>query len=333
MNAPHPIAFLAESYPAIGTGHVVETLNLARESLEKGASPAIWVNAETPTGLVEGIPLRVEVVPDFSVQSLQVLAAGIDARGIRRVVTNFRCVTNEQVCVLRDNGFRVLCIDEWGNRHLDCDALVNTSPVSAYHRYSSTNPGFKVYAGVAYLPLARDFQAPHKMDRRHEGPIRSIVVSMGGVDRTGVTIKLVREIHAVRPEVVLHVVLGAGFTHSLDPENNVIVYRNLPGLAELLSRCNIGFTVGGNTLIEMACVGTPALTLFEDPHEKEQSQVLESQGFGRCLGTCTAFEGATIRDGLESFDDPAVRDRHCKAGKTLVDGKGVSRILDAIEAM
>ena len=83
----------------------------------------------------------------------------------------------------------------------------------------------------------------------------------------------------------------------------------------------------------MACVGTPALVLFEEPHEKEQSQVLESQGFGRCLGSCTSFTSAQIRHALESFDEPVVRNAHCKVGKMLVDGKGVSRILAAIEAI
>ncbi len=332
MKARPYIAFLAEGSPTIGTGHVVETLNLARVSLDKGVMPAVWLNTDTPSGLIDGFPVRIEMVRNFGVEALEPLANEIAARGIRRVVTNLRCVTNEQVGVLRRKGFNILCIDEWGNRDLDCDAVVNTSPVADYHRYSSTNPGFKMYTGVGYLPLSPEFQTFHEMKRRHTGPTRSVVVSMGGVDRTGATIRLVQEIQRIRPDVTIHVVLGAGFTHVLDPGgNNVMVYRNLPGLAALLSRCDIGFTVGGNTLIEMACVGTPAVVLFEEPHEKQQTKVLESQGFGLCLGACTSFTSADIRYALEYFDDPAVRIRHSQAGKMLADGKGALRILDVIE--
>jgi spore coat polysaccharide biosynthesis predicted glycosyltransferase SpsG len=164
---------------------------------------------------------------------------------------------------------------------------------------------------------------------------------MGGVDRTGATIRLVAALLDVRLDMALHVVIGSGFAHRRElaamgeasRTNRMTEHEHLSSLSNLLCQCDVGFTAGGNTLAELACVGTPALVAFEDPHERAQGEAFERRGFGCCLGPGVSVERTQIRDAIETFDDPAVRERHCVTGKALVDGKGAQRVLDIAATM
>jgi len=341
-NSPLPaLAFLAEASGNIGTGHVVEILVLAGRAGSSGMEPVVWVNAETPPQLIERFPCPVHIVPRFDDAGIRAIAGAMRTLGMERVVTNLRNIDSRQITILKEHSLGVLCIDEWGGRHLDCDVVVNPSPVTAFHRYSSGNPAFRLCAGVEFLPLWADYHTVHAADRRHQGLVRKAVLSMGGVDRTGATINLAAALLDERPDLELHVVIGAGFAHrdklaafrETRPSARLTLHENLSSLAELFSQCDVGFTAGGNTLAELACAGTPALVAFEDPHEEAQGKAFQRRGFGCCLGPGTAVERGQVRDAVGFFDDPDVRARHCRAGKALVDGRGAERILDIAAAM
>ena len=335
------LALLAEASLEIGTGHVVETLSLARIILERGGEPVVWVNSDTPSSLFENALCEVEIVRDFSPGELRRVAAETHIRGIGGVVTNFRHISNEQIWILKGYGVRVLCIDELGGRRLDCDAIVNPSAVQNFHRYDWDNSRFQLYAGVAYLSLSEAFQDAHRLERVHRGRVRSVVVSMGGVDRTCATARLVEAISNGRPDVDQHVVIGSGYLHrdrlesvlAEAPAGRIVLHEKVSCLSDLFCGCDVGFTAGGNTLAELACVGTPALVASEDPHEDEQGKAFEGEGFGRWLGRCITVRDEQVQEALAALDDPNIRERQCRAGKALVDGKGRLRILEAIQKM
>lgn len=329
------IALLAESSQAIGTGHLIEAITLAALADDHGLAPILWSTAAAPAGLVVGIPFPVRLATDFGLACLRGIARELAGAGVAMALTNLRSVENEQVAVLRDAGLRVVCLDEWGQRRLDCDAVVNPSPVARFHAYTSGNPAFQLYTGLDYFPLDPGYAILHDRGRRHDGPVRSVVVSMGGVDRSGATVRLVRAVLEVRPEMTVHVVIGPGFSHRRELDvalasrqsSRVVLHEQPPSLAELLIQCDVGITAGGNTLAELACVGTPALVAFEDPHERDQGQAFEQLGFGCCLDRGVDVTASDIQEVLAGYDDPDVRQRHCDAGKRLVDGRGAGRII------
>lgn len=340
-DTPLVLGFLVEASERIGTGHVVETLVLAGWARGRGMEPVVWVNTDTPSQLIERFPCRAHVVPRFDEAGIRSAAGAMRDLGVGKVVTNLRSIDNRQIAILKGHSLAVLCIDEWGDRRLDCDLVVNTSPVTAFHRYSSNNPAFRLCAGVEFLPLASDYQRVHAAGRHHEGPVKKAVLSMGGVDRTGATVCLAAALLDERPDLDLHVILGPRFAQRdqletlrrTKPSARLALHQNLASLAELFAQCDVGFTAGGNTLAELACAGTPALVAFEDPHEEAQGRAFQDMGFGRCLGPGTAVGRREIGRAIGFFDDPDVRARHGQAGKALVDGRGAERILNIVAAM
>lgn len=327
------VALVAEFEAAIGTGHLVETFDIAAAAQTSGIQPVVVVPASTPSRLLARCPVPIEIVPNLLPETLREAGDRLAARGARLAVTNFRRVSNSQVVALAAAGLRVVCIDELGGRDLDCVAVINSSPVRSRHCYTSRIPGFRVHAGPEYLALSAEYCRRREVPRRFSGAIRSVVLSMGGVDRTGATLRIIEALRGWTSEAERHIVVGAAFAWGEALERLVSdlpgrwrIHHNLPSLAELLATADVGISAGGNTLFEMACIGTPALVLYEDEHEAEQGRAFEASGFGWCLGAGTEVSADAIRQALHRLEDPALRRAQSEAGRRLVDGHGAARI-------
>jgi spore coat polysaccharide biosynthesis predicted glycosyltransferase SpsG len=104
-------------------------------------------------------------------------------------------------------------------------------------------------------------------------------------------------------------------------------------LAELFSTSDICFTAGGDVMYELACVGTPALVLYEDIHEKEQAVEFRNSGFGILIGAGARIRPGPLQHGLKRMNDPVARRAHAHAGQAAVDGNGAQRILGVIQSV
>ncbi len=328
------IALLAEAGHDIGTGHFLETLALTDVCQTAGMEPLVVANDGTPEMLLDRISGERWVVPTFAPDILQTMGTKLAKQGVRFAVTNFRHITNDQVSALAQAGLRIVCVDEWGKKHLDCDAVVNPSLVCSRHQYTSDHPRFWSYTGPQYLALSSEYVNRHAQPRRFEGGICSIAISMGGVDRTGATLRIIEVLLSLGTFVETHIVLGVGFRWT-EPLEHLVkrngserwkIHRNVSNLASLFAASDVVFTAGGNTFYELACMGTPAIVLHEDDHEKEQGLAFQEQGFGVCLGAGTVLTTQKLSPALDRLNDPVVRQEHGDAGKRLVDGAGAWRI-------
>lgn len=320
------VAFLAEFTPHIGTGHVVEMLALAHEAIATGLRPCLIVSDASPPALLETSPVPVEIVPHFSPATLRVLGRSLAAAGVRLAVTNFRRVSAAQVTALADSGAAVICIDEVGEESLPATAVIRPSLTPA--------DGAGAYAGIQYLPLTPEYRAHRGAGRPVAGPVRSVLVSMGGVDRTGATLRIVDALAEIRAPLERHIVVGGAFAwHAALAERarrlgaGWQIHESVPTLAGLIGAADVGITAGGNTLCEMACLGLPAIVLHEDPHEAAQGAAFAARGFGTVLGGGIDVSAAALAAALRRLDDPAVRRAEADAGRRLVDGDGAARIV------
>lgn len=332
------VALLAEASPLIGTGHVREAFSLASAALAEGMEVGLWLNAATPGPLMAHAPCVPVLQDNFGTTVCRTLGLQLAREQYAVALVNLRRAENAQVVALGAAGTPIVCIDELGGSLLDCDAVINNTPVVNWHRYSSSRPSCRVHAGPEYIALGAEYRAEHGRDRRHAGPLRDIAVTFGGTDCIETTSKVVEALTLWRPDVRKHIVLGGGFAGrerlldmlSMRSDSSFVLHENLPTLAPLLSSCDAAFTCGGNTLYELACVGTPSLVLYEERHELETARAFERLGFGVCLGSGAEASAIPIRTALAAFDDPGARQAQCEIGKDLVDGAGTARILQIL---
>lgn len=331
------MAIVAEADRSIGTGHVVESVHVAAAATALGLDPVVVVPRNVPTALLRtGAPI--ERLDSLSPAELSQCAHGLRSRGAAAAITNLRRIDEAQVTALQDAGLQTFCIDEFGGRPLPCAAVFNPTPLVGRHQYGSGAGAPGVYAGPAYLPIAPEYRAHRDRPRRFDRAIRSVVVSMGGVDRTGASLRLIEALDMWEGDADRHLVLGSGFPF-VDRVTAVVaasrrpwhVHRSLPSLAALCAEADVAFTAGGNTLYELACLGTPAVVLHEDPHEEEQAKAFEACGFGIWLGSGIDTASERVIAALERLGDPLRREQQCCAGRALVDGRGADRICEIVQ--
>lgn len=330
------LAVFTEASKDVGTGHLIESLNLVKLARKNGLNVDFWVNGSSPKPILNKIPFSYGVFSDLN-EARNILKA----KKFDSAVFNFRSINNGILRTLVGNGLKRLCIDEFGGRRLDCDAIVNPVIVDRYHRYPASGRKAKLYTGAGYLSISNKFIEARKKKRIFKGAIREVTVCMGGVDRSGATLNIIEALTQWRKKVKKNIILGAGFLFlseikaktRLLKSLNFRIYRNINNVVPLFMSSDVVFTAGGNTLYELACLGTPAIVLYEDKHEQENGLAFARRGFGVCLGKGSSAKKEIILSALAKFDAPGFRSRLSLKGRRIVDGKGTERILNILEGL
>ena len=91
------------------------------------------------------------------------------------------------------------------------------------------------------------------------------------------------------------------------------------------------FCAGGITLHEAMAVGTPAFVINQVTHQVPKSQRAEKQGAAINLGMNDLWNENRLPEILKF--NPKTLAKMSQVGKSLIDGKGLKRIADAIEEL
>ena len=247
------------------------------------------------------------------------------------IVTDVRQLLESHVLQLRKNYSGLLiCLDEWGNRKLSCDIIINNMMNEYFWNYNGSRA--KIYCGPQYLMLKSSLKKYHDKDKKISKTINKILISMGGVDIYNHTLRILQTIINNYRLKRIDVVLGGGYTYEQEivscfaNDKRVKIHKNIDYMFELFLEDDIAFTAGGNTLYEMAAVGIPCIVLPTMKHEELNGMAFAEKGYG-----------VVIKDGelnrLEEtieFLNYETRVKMSETGKKLIDGQGVDRVWNIV---
>lgn len=328
-----------EANENVASGHLIECIVIARVLIQRGHHIFFWINQDIQDALKKRISFPYLEYNNNLIDNEQ-FYTGLEKSDI--VIFNLRYIQNNFLNFLKNytNAF-ILCIDELGNRKLDCDIIINNMLDSKYHNYfisDSKNPKKKIFVGPKYLILPETFSEIRKKDKPICSDVHIITISMGGVDRCGATLKLTKILMKLFPKIQLNIILGGGFLYKKELDillkgniKNITLYYNLPSLAEVFFQSDLVFCAGGNTLYELACLGTPALVIYSATHEKDTGKSFEELGFGKCLDDIHSINASDILEAVKLMDSKSYRQIQYQNGRKIVDGLGFQRITDIIE--
>lgn len=321
----------------IGLGHLMEGIALAEALTARGARPAFLVPADPAAAEI----LAPRPWPWQAAEGDAALAA-VAARPPAVVVVDHRRPDLDLHRALADLGCPVAVIDQLGGAAVAADLLVNPSPVADWQTYEVHGPAPRHLRGPAHALLRPDIRAaaaaPPWWQRRRQP---NILVTMGGVDRTGATLRVVAAAAALDPSPAIEVVVGAGFPHldrlrALDvwdrPERTLD--RAVPDLGARIRQAGLVVCAGGNTLYEIAHLESAAVVLWEDPHEEVMGRAFAEAGAARLVGNGLETPLEAITETLAGLvTDPDACRALGRAGRHLVDGQGADRVAAEILAL
>ena len=302
------IIFWVEASQKVATGHFMESLALAKAFKSRSINVCFILNRYEP---VEA-ELRLADIP-FSTYEIdevdEVISFINEVYNDAVIIINHRNIDFYCLEKLKSENYFTVVIDQLGHKKIICDILINTSVVSDWLEYEFIENSPICLFGPKYTILRSEFLNLNKIGKTFKRELPIVLVTMGGVDRTGATLRIVEGLAKINVDCIKKVVIGKGFAHTkkitelleLEKFKNFKLYQNIIDLGKKMSGADIVISAGGNTVFELACVGTPGFVLWEDSHEKIQGDVFEKEGVVINLGNGMKTGLQKISSNIESL--------------------------------
>jgi spore coat polysaccharide biosynthesis predicted glycosyltransferase SpsG/CMP-N-acetylneuraminic acid synthetase len=204
--------------------------------------------------------------------------------------------------------------------------------VSVMNQDRETPEGF--YGGPAYAILRDQFRGREKEVRDEP---RMVLLSFGGSDPQGLTLKAARALEGLPPAVKILAVAGPAFSYrkefeALEPTlRRRVPLINEAAIADLMLEADVVVGSGGMSVYEIAALGTPGIVLSQNLREDQRMRAFARHGTVEYLGLGTEVGEDAIAAAVRSLlGDPGRRREMSRRGRTLVDGLGASRAAEVI---
>lgn len=314
--------FCIESSHARGMGHLYRSLTLADALLRMGGEVRFFINAHEPSLQILKSRGYAHETVDLSLD-----AGGWEADAVRRlhasIWINDRLDTSAtHVERVKATGIPVATFDDRGSGAVLSD--LNVAALVFGAQEVGRLQGKRVLNGVAYLvlnPAIAGF-------RRQRTQVGSVLVTLGGADTYGATVKVVRLLQG-KPWPVT-VVLGPAFVHH-DALAEVMprhfeVKNGVASMAEEMARHDLAITGGGMTPFEANASGLPCMVVANEHFEIPVGEALESMGGCRFVAHHESIDASVFEQPL----DIAYMSARAMAA---VDLEGVQRVAVAMQEL
>ena len=194
------------------------------------------------------------------------------------------------------------------------------------------------YGGPAYAILRRHFRDSGR-EKELRGEPKLLLLSFGGSDPLGLTLKAARALRALPESVELVAVAGPAFGYRREFEALAAeLGRKLPliqqaegHIVELMLEADLVLCSGGMSVYEIAALGTPGLVLAQNLREESRMRAFARHGTVEYLGLGSEVgERAIASAACALLGDVARRREMSRRGKNLVDGLGATRAAELV---
>ncbi|TCS11955.1 UDP-2,4-diacetamido-2,4,6-trideoxy-beta-L-altropyranose hydrolase [Caulobacter sp. BK020] len=339
---PFPrILFVADAGPAVGGGHVMRGLTLAR-ALEDAGAACAFVAPPAATAVLDAFGADMtRVEAEAETPAGLIAAAARAARDFDAVVVDHYGLSAPDHRAIAD-GRPVLVIDDLADRALAADLILDSGPARAAADYDGLIPPHaELLLGPSHAPVRPAFAALRReaLARRADAPpVRRVLVSLGLTDVGGITGRVVDLIlPRLKPggagKAVLDVVLGSG-APSLPRlralaarEPRLVLHVDSQNMPRLTLEADLAVGAGGSSSWERCVLALPTLLLVLAANQGEASQALARADAVLALEVAEpGFEAAFATELSRLLADPALRDRLSAASAAVCDGRGAARV-------
>jgi spore coat polysaccharide biosynthesis predicted glycosyltransferase SpsG/CMP-N-acetylneuraminic acid synthetase len=206
--------------------------------------------------------------------------------------------------------------------------------VSVMNQDRETPEGF--YGGPAYAILREHFRGRAKEVRERA---KLVLLSFGGSDPQGLTLKAARALQTLDPAVEVVAVAGPAFSFRREFEAlSATLPRRVPlineaggHIAELMLEADVMVGSGGMSVYEIAALGTPGIILGQNAREDRRMQEFAAHGTVEYLGLGTEVDETRLAEAVSGLLADAGRRRAMSGrGRALVDGFGATRAAEVV---
>lgn len=343
---PHlRVLYRADGGHRIGTGHLLRAVRVLNELETMVQLSAVLAMSEDPDGLryAEQAPARVLLLPASETTGPKprfdplTLTRATNLDDFDVVVVDMLDTDVGTLACLGSPTRAVITMDDRGPGRVDADAIIN---FLVREPQPQTLPArVRLFEGPQFVTLDSSYSVTTLWRRARSRNGATILVTLGGGDAAGLTVKVARALLPVEDIGRVDFVCGLAFQHRQELDEllrrapwRTCVHIGVPSLLPYFLGCQMAIVAGGMTMHEACCTGTPAIAVCQSiDHQLELAEWFAAEGAMINLGDGQNVDETDIRDAVvELLRDASLRRRMGMAGRRLVDGKGTRRTAEAI---
>ncbi len=231
-------------------------------------------------------------------------------------------------------------IDDFRRLHYKKGVVIDWTPF-VEDQYELSNSNCIYLLGCEYISLREAFW--NLSEKKVNEQVKEIVITMGGSDPRNMCPEILNLLLTHTPDTIVKTVIVGQIFDSKNinelkqlSKNNSCVKLEFDcddkKMVALFLRADIVISAGGQTLYELARVGSPTIAILTFDNQKLDIEGWESAEFIDYAG---AWDEATTYDNMLQFiikliPDKELREKKKEIGRSFIDGKGTKRIIDSI---
>ena len=274
-------------------GHLFRALNLIAHLDELQESYVVLINDHAKSKVLldqKGIPYEVVALDDFATKWEVRLIAKY---GIR-IWINDRLDTDAlHAQQVKQTGIKLVTFDDRGSGA----SLADVHIAGLAFDDAESLQGAKVLRGVSYLILNPEIDQFKRLRASED----RIVVTMGGSDTYGVTVRVVDILKSVGKKAT--VIIGPGFEHHEGLRavmtSEFIIKSDIPSLMEDFQNYDLAITAGGITPFEASASGLPCIIIASEYFEVPAGVLLQRLGCALFAGHYSAIDESMFSRSLD----------------------------------
>ena len=233
-------------------------------------------------------------------------------------------------------GLKLLVVDDGGRYEGYSADLVLDQSIGADAMTDGERTGSaQLLSGSRYVMLRREFDQWRKWKREIPNTARRLLITIGGSDPDGLTLRLVE----VLPRVCLPGMLTTVVVGGSNPQGShlqraagakgalVELVHDPPNLPELMARSDLAVICGGGTLWELLYMGCAILSYSRGALQAQVIARLGTLGAVHDLGAIETFDVARLTAAIGMLAGRERREELSRMGRKMVDGEGARRVL------
>lgn len=361
--AKRQITIRTDASRVMGTGHVMRSLTLARVLRAQGADVRFVCREHDghlcelieQTGFaVTRLPQEVSSTPSDTgppthsawlgtswERDAALTKAAMGDQMIDWLIVDHYALDLRWQQSMRGRARKIMVIDDLADRLHDCDVLLDQNFFAeGKQRYVGKVPSSTtLLLGPHYALLGPDYAQLRRRIAPRSGTPSRILVSFGGADHLGLTLRTVNALltlydHSIAADVVLSRA-AADFSEiesMLEDYPRIQLHDRVASLAPFMLAADLAIGAGGATHWERMCLGLPTLVITMAENQRDIAHQLAEQGLIRWLGDAADVDVPQIRDALDRLIKDGLDPQWSSRCMALVDGQGVQRVAAVLQA-
>lgn len=315
-----------------GTGHVMRCLTIAEELRVRGHEAALL-------GAIDGVAWLSRRVEESGIRHVAVtagaLGAGVTDESPDVVIVDSYSIPSEHIRRL-DERVPVVAVIDGDDRGILASAYLDSN--LEIPRYPP-RVAERLWAGSRFALVRRELRELRRPPGRGLPASPTVVCVMGGSDPRGAMPRVAASLRALPEDNALILVTGRQWQDevraAVASRANTSIVPSTTSFAALLGQADIVVSATGTSAWDVCTVGVPAV--FVAVVDNQRTALRSVVDAGLALGVDASDDLAAadaVGDHVATLlADEGLRERHARRCREQFDGRGVERVVDALERM